>query len=105
MSTFSFLSILAANRKREKKGLKELMIAWRSRSSDPAWSLKLLSVLSQLSMTAWSCERQSVSVSWVPVNYNQVAALFIVASATRAKLPPGQYRPDDDKLYLSIYLS
>jgi len=41
----------------------------------------------------------------VPVNYNQVAALFIVASATRAKLPPGQYRPDDDKLYLSIYLS
>ena len=36
-----------------------------------------------------------------------ITALFIVAIATSAKLPPGQYVPADDKLsiYLSIYLS
>ena len=32
-----------------------------------------------------------------------ITALFIVAIATSAKLPPGQYMPADDKL--SIYLS
>ena len=35
MSTLSFLSILAANRKREKKGLKELMIACELPSLKP----------------------------------------------------------------------
>jgi hypothetical protein len=37
------------------------------------------------------------------VGQSVITALFIVAIATSAKLPPGQYMPADDKL--SIYLS
>ena len=52
-----------------------------------------------------SAERCKLGVERCKLGVGQfvITALFIVAIATSAKLPPGQYVPADDKL--SIYLS